>query len=381
MLDISSELDQWCAQGRDFALATVVRVSGSAPREVGAALAVDASGTAIGSVSGGCVEGAVYEQCLESLRTGRSSVEHFGYDENDAFAVGLTCGGELDVLVSPVTADSSLRGLLSEALPLLRAGRATGLARVVAGPAQLLGRGLLVRPDGSVRGTLGDPELDRSAAAQALALLQLGRTGTVEVGASGSRCGEPVTLLVEINAQPPRMIIFGAVDFAVALSRMGSYLGFDVTVCDARPVFATEARFPDADRVVVDWPHRYLAAEADADRLDGRTALCVLTHDVKFDIPLLERALRLPVAYIGAMGSWRTHGDRLHLLRRAGLDESELARLRSPIGLDLGSRTPQETALSIAAEIIADRYRATGSRIGVSGRPIHQEQTMALLGP
>ncbi|MFC1408251.1 XdhC family protein [Streptacidiphilus sp. N1-12] len=378
MLDISSELDQWCAQERDFALATVVRVSGSAPREAGAALAVDSAGTAIGSVSGGCVEGSVYEQCQQALTTRRSSLEHYGYSADDAFAVGLSCGGELDILVSPVVAGSELHSLLCEALALVRAGEAAALTRVVAGPAELVGRAMLVRPDGSYRGRLGEPGLDRTAAAQSLALIQTGGTGIVELGAEGSHCGEPVTLLVETNTRPPRMIIFGAVDFAAALSRIGGYLGFDVTVCDARPVFATPARFPEADRVVVDWPHRYLAAEAEAGRLDGRTALCVLTHDAKFDIPLLEHALRLPVAYVGAMGSRRTHAEREDRLRRAGLDESEIARLRSPIGLDLGSRTPQETALSIAAEIVADRYQATGVRLGDTGRPIHRPQRLAL---
>ncbi|MYR42116.1 XdhC family protein, partial [Streptomyces sp. SID5910] len=165
----------------------------------------------------------------------------------------------------------------------------------------------------------------------------------------GSHCPGGLTLLVESRVPPPRMIVFGAVDFAAALVRAGKFLGHHVTVCDARPVFATRARFPDADEVVVDWPHRYLRSTP----TDARTVLCVLTHDAKFDVPLLTEALRLPVAYVGAMGSRRTHEDRERRLREAGLSSRELARLRSPIGLDLGARTPEETALSIAAEIVA----------------------------
>ncbi|MEV4443450.1 XdhC family protein, partial [Streptomyces sp. NPDC049577] len=193
--------------------------------------------------------------------------------------------------------------------------------------------------------------------------------GTVELGADGSRCGEPVTLLVECSVPPPRLIVFGAIDFAAALVRAGRFLGYRVTVCDARPVFATAARFPEADEVVVDWPHRYL----DAQRLDGRSALCVLTHDAKFDVPLLERALRLPVAYVGAMGSRRTHEDRLRRLREAGLGDRELGRLHSPIGLDLGARTPEETALSIAAEIVAVRRGGSGVPLTGGGMPIHRD--------
>ncbi|NGO72454.1 XdhC family protein, partial [Streptomyces boncukensis] len=194
-------------------------------------------------------------------------------------------------------------------------------------------------------------------------------TGTVEVGEEGSRCGRPVTLLVESSVPPPRMLVFGAIDFAAALARIGAFLGYRVTVCDARPVFATARRFPEADEVVTEWPHRYLEAQRD---LDARTVVCVLTHDAKFDVPLLERALRLPVAYVGAMGSRRTHLDRLERLREAGLGEAELAALRSPIGLDLGGRTPEETALSIAAEIVAVRHGGSGVPLAGAHTPIHR---------
>ncbi len=369
MLDIAAELHEWCERGRDFAVATVVAVSGSAPRQPGAALAVDTDGTAVGSVSGGCVEGAVYEMCAEALRDGHPVAERFGYSDEDAFAVGLTCGGEIDILVTPVRADSPWRETVAEAVAAAARGETAAVARVVSGPPGLLGRALLVGPGGHSGSLGGHPDLDRTAAAEARALLDAGRNGTVGIGAEGSRCGEPLTLLVESSAPPPRMLVFGAIDFAAALVRAGKFLGYEVTLCDARPVFATAARFPDADEIVVDWPHRYL----DATPVDARTVVCVLTHDAKFDVPLLERALRLPAAYVGAMGSRRTHQDRLARLREAGLTEHELARLRSPIGLDLGARTPEETALSIAAEIVAARRGGTGRPLTGAHTPIHHD--------
>ncbi|MFE3600135.1 XdhC family protein [Streptomyces sp. NPDC059142] len=371
MLDIAEELDRWTAEGRDFAVATVVAVGGSAPRGPGAALAVDSDGTVIGSVSGGCVEGAVYDLCLQALGDGRTVTEEFGYSDEDAFAVGLTCGGTVEVLVAPVTAQAPVRAVTAAALASAARGGATALARVVRGPADRLGRALLVRPDGSYEGTLaGAARLDRTAAAEARALLEAGRTGTVDLAEDGTHCPGGLTLFVESSVPPPRMIVFGAVDFAAALVRAGKFLGYRVTLCDARPVFATPARFPEADEVVVDWPHRYLRGTP----TDARTVLCVLTHDAKFDVPLLETALRLPVAYVGAMGSRRTHDDRDRRLREVGLGERELARLHSPIGLDLGARTPEETALSIAAEIVAARRGGTGLPLTGSGTPIHRDE-------
>lgn len=370
MLDIAEELHRWVGQGRAFAVATVVAVGGSAPRQPGAALAVDSEGTAIGSVSGGCVEGAVYELCRQALEDGTTVRERFGYSDDDAFAVGLTCGGVIDIMVTPVRADDPARPVFAAALAAAAGGSAAAVARVTDGPADLLGRPLLVHPDGRYEGGLGGhPELDRTAAAEARAMLDAGRTGEVTIGADGSRCGRPLALLVESSVPPPRMIVFGAIDFAAALVRAGRFLGYHVTVCDARPVFATAARFPEADEIVVDWPHRYLADT----EVDARTVLCVLTHDAKFDVPLLELALRLPVAYVGAMGSRRTHLERNERLREAGVTERQLAALHSPIGLDLGARTPEETALSIAAEIVADRRGGSGVPLAGAHTPIHHE--------
>ncbi|UNS99620.1 XdhC family protein [Streptomyces tubbatahanensis] len=371
MLDIAAQLDRWCEEGRDFAVATVVGVSNSAPRQVGAALAVDAGGEAVGSVSGGCVEGAVYELCQEALASGASIRQTFGYSDEDAFAVGLTCGGIIDILVTPARAGTRAREVFTAAVAEAAERRTAALVRLVEGPDELLGGALWLDAEGEPHGALGGaPELDATAVAEGRALLDAGRTATVTVGADGSRCGQPVTLLVESSVPAPRMLVFGAIDFAAALVRIGTFLGYRVTVCDARPVFATARRFPDADEVVVDWPHRYL----DTQELDGRTVVCVLTHDAKFDVPLLERALRLPVAYVGAMGSRRAHLDRLERLREAGLTDAELARLRSPIGLDLGARTPQETALSIAAEIVAVRHGGTGVPLNGAHTPIHHDR-------
>ncbi|MGV9941083.1 XdhC family protein [Streptomyces sp. NPDC003401] len=372
MLDLAATLHTWTREGRAFAVATVVAVTGSAPRPPGAALAVDADGTAIGSVSGGCVESAVYDLCRQALRDGEPLTERFGYSDDDAFAVGLTCGGTIDVLVVPFPAPRTAHDGAPAAVAAAAAGEPLALARVARGPAGLLGRALLVRPDGSCTGGLGaGPRLDRTARAHARALLDTGRTATVELSQDGTHCPGGITLLVESAVPPPRMIVFGAIDFAAALVRAGRFLGYHVTLCDARPVFATPARFPDAHDIVVDWPDRYLRNTP----TDARTVLCVLTHDAKFDIPLLREALRRPAAYIGAMGSRRTHQDRERRLREAGLGEHELARLRSPIGLDLGARTPEETAVSITAEIIAQRHGATGTPLTGSTTPIHHPHT------
>ncbi|WP_318200619.1 XdhC/CoxI family protein [Streptomyces sp. SCL15-4] len=372
MLDIAEELHRWVEQGRGFAVATVVAVGGSAPRRPGAALAVDSDGTAIGSVSGGCVEGAVYELCRQALEDGETVLERFGYSDEDAFAVGLTCGGVIDILVTPVRADGPARPVFAAALAAAARGEAAAVARIAEGPAELRGRALLVRPDGSFDGGFGGHrELDRTVAAETRAFLDAGRTGTVEIGEQGSRCGSPLTVLVESSVPPPRMIVFGAIDFAAALVRVGKFLGYHVTVCDARPVFATRTRFPQADEIAVEWPHRYL----EHTEVDARTVLCVLTHDAKFDVPLLKLALRLPVAYVGAMGSRRTHLDRNERLRAVGVTELELARLRSPIGLDLGARTPEETALSIGAEIVAARRGGSGVALTGAHTPIHHDTT------
>ncbi|CAL9289108.1 XdhC/CoxI family protein [Streptomyces olindensis] len=374
MLNIAYTLHQWYGRARPFALATVTDVSGSAPLPVGSALAVDTEGTAVGSVSGGCVEAAVYDLCRHVLAHGGPPVRtRFGYSDDDAFAVGLTCGGEIEVLVQRV--DPAAEAHLAAALEAVLAGRPCAVAHVIDGPREFLGRTLRVSDggphdgilDGTHDGSLGGANEDKVVAAHARALLRAGRTARVEVGGEADTCPTRLTVLVHTHAHRPRMLIFGAVDFAAALSQAGRFLGYHVTVCDARPVFTTRARFPHADEIVTDWPHRYLAAT----ETDARTAVCVLTHDAKFDIPLLRSALALPVGYVGAMGSRRTHDRRVDLLREAGVPEEQLARLHSPIGLDLGARTPEETALSITAEIIAHANRGTGLPLSHGTGRIH----------
>ncbi len=238
-------------------------------------------------------------------------------------------------------------------------GRPAALAQIVEGPGELVGRMLYAELlDDAVTGAVR-----REVSASVHASLRAGRTARVAVGGDGASCPQRLSVLVHVHASRPRMLIFGAVDFAAALSRAGSLLGYRVTVCDARPVFATEARFPDANEVVADWPHRYL----EHTDVDTRTAVCVLTHDAKFDVPLLRTALGLPVGYVG-----RTLGERLRLLREAGVPPRQLARLRSPIGLDLGVRTPEETAVSIVAEIVAHAHRGTGLPLSRGQGPIHR---------
>jgi xanthine dehydrogenase accessory factor len=359
--------------GGTAGVGTVVRTFRSAPRPAGAAMVVAPDGTVTGSVSGGCVEGAVYELATEVMAAGSPVLQRYGVSDEAAFEVGLTCGGILDVFVEPVSRTTF--GQLDALAEDIDAHRPVAVATVIAHPDRAwVGRRLVVRRDES-EGSLGSRRADAAVTDDARGLLASGRSEVLTYGPDGQRRGEGMEVFVASYAPRPRMLVFGAIDFAAAVAQQGSFLGYRVTVCDARPVFATSARFPTADEVVVDWPHRYLAAEARAGAIDARTVICVLTHDPKFDVPLLEVALRLPaVAYIGAMGSRRTHDDRLDRLREAGLTEAELTRLSSPIGLDLGGRTPEETAVSIAAEIIARRWGGGGLRLTDTGGRIHHEQ-------
>ncbi|MBN9109114.1 MAG: XdhC family protein [Pseudonocardia sp.] len=369
MRDVIDQLEGWWKNGQEAALATVVGTFRSAPRQPGASMLVGPAGEAVGSVSGGCVEGAVYELGGEVLGDGRPRLQRYGVSDDDAFSVGLTCGGILDIYVEKVSPETYAQ--LGKVADAIRDESPVAVATVVAGPEERLGKRLIVWPE-SVDGTTGSERLDEAVRDDVRGLLAAGRNATLHYGVDGQRRGEGLDVFVESFAPPPRMIVFGAIDFAAAVAKMGNFLGYRVTVCDARPVFATASRFPGANEVVVEWPHRYLAAEAAAGRIDARTVITVLTHDPKFDVPVLEVALRLPeVGYIGAMGSRRTHDDRLERLREAGLTEAELARMSSPIGLDLGARTPEETAVSIAAEMIAQHWGGGGVRLAEREGPIH----------
>ena len=373
MRDVLDELGSVWRAGGTAGLATVVRTLRSAPRQAGAAMVVSPDGTVTGSVSGGCVEAAVYELATEVAATGNPVLQRYGISD-DAFSVDLTCGGIIDVFVEPVSAATFPQlGAVVDAIP---AHRPTAGATVIAHPDPTKLGLRLVIGERTVAGSLGSARADDAVGDDARGMLVAGSTGILVYGPDGERQSAGMEVFVASHAPRPRMIVFGAIDFAAALTRQAALLGYRVTVCDARPVFATAARFPVADEVVVDWPDRYLRAQADAGALDARTAVCVLTHDPRFDVPVLEVALRLKLGYIGVMGSRKTHLERLDRLRATGLTDAELTRMSSPIGLDLGARTPEETAVSITAEIIARRWGGVGLPLaGVDG-PIHHERAI-----
>jgi len=251
----------------------------------------------------------------------------------------------------------------------IRASRPVALATIVAGPPERLGAKLLAFSDGEVRGSLGHEALDRVVARDSIGELEAGRSGTRHYGPNGEARQEDLSVFIESFAPPPKMVIFGAVDFTAALLRVAKFLGYHVTVCDARPVFATRQRFPLADEVVVDWPDRHLAKVGP--ELGPRDAVCVLTHDAKFDVPAIVSALATRVGYIGAMGSRRTHAQRVERLLEAGVAQADLGRIMSPIGLDIGARTPEETAISICGEIIALRTGRRPPSLRDQSGPIH----------
>jgi xanthine dehydrogenase accessory factor len=368
-------------------------------------MVVNADGRVAGSVSGGCVEGAVVLEALDVLESGETRLVRFGYSDDEAFAVGLTCGGVIDILVSPTLPpmEEELEAALAAGAPVVLAtvvsqgdevaeptgSSATGTVEAPAAHAAFsylpdrgddelavesevrVGMTMLVRADGSSVGGLGHPTLDAVVRRDALGALGAGRSFVRNYGERGEGRGVDVQVFLDVFAPPPRMVIFGAVDFTAALAKVAKVLGYDVTVCDARATFTTRERFPMADEVVVEWPDRWLAAHG-AD-LDAKDAVCVLTHDPKFDVPAIVAALSTDVGYIGAMGSRRTHGDRVARLIEAGCDEEALARVMAPIGLDIGARTPEETAVAICAEIVALQTGSDPRPLRDASGPIHRE--------
>jgi xanthine dehydrogenase accessory factor len=361
------ELLAWQRAGIVFALATVVGTSSSAPRPAGAALAVHPDGRVVGNVSGGCVEPAVVELATAVLADGEPRRARFGYSDDEALAVGLTCGGSVDVLILRVDSDLLPLAPLAEALA---GDEPVAVVTVVAAPSgsTQVGSAVVITAE-AAHGALLATTLGQRLAQEGRGALAVGGTTLRHLGADGERMGDELSILVEAFAPRPHLIVFGAIDYAAALTTLARQLGYRVTVCDARARFATHERFPDADEVVVDWPHRFLARTP----VDARTAVCVLTHDPKFDVPALAVALASPAGFIGAMGSRRTHEDRLRRLRASGVGESDLARLRSPIGLDLGGRSPQETAVSILAELVMVRAGGSGRPLSATVGPIHPD--------
>lgn len=391
MLDLIPLPESWMhgLLGQRFAVATIVSASGSVPRPVGTSMLVSGSGAVLGSLSGGCVEGAVVALAEEAMDDDGPRLATFGFSSADAFAAGLTCGGALDVHVQPVSAPvpgEAVHPLRAALLQLagLGPGEPVALVRLLDGQ----GGGAVVLSDPATARVGTSPDLasllHRQTALQVESLVRSGGAGLVQPAGEGNclpgrpgqtsqpEAGEPM-ILVESRLAPPRMLVFGANDFGAALVPAAKLLGYHVTLVDARPAFAHQPRFAAADEVVTDWPHRYLAAEAAASRLDSRTVAAVLTHDPKFDLPLLEAALALDLAYIGAMGSRRSHLQRVDGLLSAGVRPDRIAHLHSPIGLDINAVTPAEVAVSITAELIAARSRSAGcTPLRDTSGPIHQ---------
>jgi xanthine dehydrogenase accessory factor len=341
--EVLPHVEGWLARGKKVAVATVIATERSAPRDPGAVLAVTEDMEMAGSVSAGCVEAAVAEEAAEVIRTGRPKRLTYGISDDEAFAVGLSCGGILHVFVAPLERDEIQRRL-EEAI---RKAEPVALATKISGAQP--GARMLIAPH-RVLGTLDGPDLDAAVTAGTRAMLERGQTGIRRYDDRTADGGE-VEVFIQSFASPPQMYVFGTTPQAAAVVRMGKFLGYRVTVCDARAALATTDRVPGADEIVVEWPDAFLA-QAPVDR---RTVICVLTHDPKFDIPVLGIALGTPAAYVGVLGSRRTHETRCRKLAEAGVSKEALARIRAPIGLDIGARTPEEVAVAIAAEIVAAR--------------------------
>ncbi|GAA1467264.1 XdhC family protein [Microbacterium thalassium] len=352
MLELANELLSLVRAGTPVATVTVTHVARSAPRGIGAAMAVTADGAVIGSISGGCVESDAVALALTALATGRGHTARFGFSDADAHAAGLACGGQVDVLA---TALDPADAVVMRALEDAAADRPAALALRVTGPHA--GRALDLGRLRAGRDRTTRIDLDR-----ALAL----REGIALPGAD-----DGADVLVIAHAPRPHLIILGAGEHASALCRVGSAAGFSVTVCDAWETLVTRERFPDAARLVVGAPHEHLASLS-PDQLDARTAICVLTHDERLDIPALRQALSMPVGFVGAMGARRTVAHRADLLRSAGVDDVDLARLHSPLGLDLAGTSPDETALSVLAEIVASRHGGSGAPLRERTGPLHR---------
>jgi xanthine dehydrogenase accessory factor len=396
MKEVIQEIQHWFAQGHEVAIATVVAKAGSSPRELGAVLAVSDAGEVAGSVSGGCVESAVVDEAIACLADGTPRLLSYGITDELGLSIGLTCGGTTDIFV-----DRLQPGLFFDRLvAAIRNQSAFALCTVVSGPN--IGAKTLIFEDSSQPAIASrsdstlDPLVDREAKVfLTKGLTQLrDRDDLEECDPGETKSSKPplppplirgvggdlTSLKLPLNVSntqtqvfiqsflpPPRLIIIGAIDFSSALCQVGKLLGYHVTICDARSRFATVARFPQADQVEIEWPHHYIESTP----IDARTAIVVLTHDPKFDIPALRAAVRTTAGYIGAIGSRRTHSDRVRRLQEIGMDPGDMARISSPIGLDIGANTPEETAVSIFAEIIALRSGRQGGRLTGGNQAIH----------
>lgn len=329
MFEIADRLLAAHAAGRRLAVATAISIDGSAPRTIGTSMAWDGS-AAIGSIAGGCVEGAVVEACEQVLVDGFPTTVEYGVSDETAFSVGLTCGGQLRIHIQLMT--DATAAALRERRPI---------ASRISGPVGY----------------------EQRIASELAARAAVGRSGLATIDCDG----DLVEVFFEVPATPAHLVIFGAMEFSAALSQVAQVMGFRVTVCDPRPVFATSARFPGAE-VVVSWPTEWLPTV----EVDDRTVIAVLSHDARFDAELVAQALASPAGYVGAMGSRTTHDRRIASLREREVPEESIARLHSPIGLDIGASTVEETAIAILAEVIATRTRATARSLVSTEGAIHQ---------
>lgn len=355
--------EAWAADGRRFARAVLVEVGGSAPLPLGASMLVDEHGNIEGSITGGCVEGAVVQEAEGVLAGGGPRLVTYGISDELAGTAGLTCGGTVHIFVHAL-GDEQVRAELA-VFAALREGRPAALATVVDGPDA--GAKLAVVDD-EVVGSLGGPELlDHNVARDAQGLLDEGRSALRRFGADGATLGSEVAVYLHAFATRPEMVIFGAIDFSAALAPIARELGYAVTIADARDRFARAARFSRAADVVIGWPHEIMASRA----LGPRDALLVFTHDPKYDEPAIIAALETDAGYIGALGSRRTIRDRNRRLREAGVSDEQLARIHAPCGLDIGNRTPEETAIAVLAEMIAVRSGRPGVPLRSTEGPIH----------
>jgi xanthine dehydrogenase accessory factor len=358
MKELLDTLRSWRSDGVDVGRAVVVRTFGSAPRPEGAVLLLASDGRITGSVSGGCVEGAAAEEIARARETGRSRVVRYGISDEQAWDVGLACGGTIDVLIEPaipypitVAADTALPDYgVAVVTPLPADSPPAEIGAHQPGEGAPPERPIVVHEDRTLAGTLGSPDLDAVLVTQALDTLNRGQSRTIELGGR--------SLFVEAFPVKPRLVVVGAVEVARSLVRLARELGYSTVVIDGRAAFATPERFPPelVDRLIVGWPDEV----ADEIGLGPNDAVAVLTHDVKFDEPAIVEALRRGCRYVGAVGSRKTQRERRERLRTAGLTDEELTRLRGPIGLDLGGRAPAETALAIMSEVIATRYAGSG---------------------
>ena len=354
----------WLAEERRVVQALLVEVEGSAPLPVGAMMVIDDRGNIEGSITGGCVEGAVVSEAEDLLATdGDARLLRYGISDELAGTVGLMCGGIVHILVSELAGEAAAveRAVLEEHA----AGRPAAVATMIDGPSA--GARLAVI-ENRIAGSLGATDLlDRNVAREAQGLLEEGKTTLRRFGGDGATLGDELRVHIRSYAPPPRMYIIGAIDFSAALAPFASQVGYQVTICDARDRFARSSRFSSVAKVQIGWPQDVMR---DVD-LGPRDAVLVFTHDPKFDEPALIAALNTNAGYIGALGSRQTTADRERRLREAGVGDADLARLHAPCGLDIGSRTAEETAVSVLAEIIAARAQRAGSPLRQTDGPIH----------